>query len=283
MGGFQFNGCGAKDYFKKVKYLGEKFCPNCKKIAPFYLEKGKFKVSVFWIPTVTLKERYAIMCERCEGGQWIEDSEAYKILSDDSYTLDAAAHERAAVSAPQCPRCGAPVDGKFCGTCGAILQTTNAQKHESAGVDNTASHSTGKRICTSCGSQVEGLFCGTCGTRYVRPSPSQEVRVCRQCGTRVEGAFCSTCGTKYQSTEDVMVDNQTKKKYVCSSCGAEVEGSFCGRCGTRRQSDSYVQDVANKKLDNKQSAQEWECSLCGTKNSQHLDVCSLCGCAKKES
>lgn len=76
MGGFTINGFGAKEYFTKVKYLGDKMCPNCNNTTPFYLEKAKYKVAMLYIPTVTIKERYVIMCERCGRGNYIEDAEA---------------------------------------------------------------------------------------------------------------------------------------------------------------------------------------------------------------
>ncbi len=237
MGGFQFNGCGAKDYFSKVKYLGEQMCPNCKKIAPFYLEKGNFKVSVFWIPTVTLKERYAIMCEKCKEGKWIEDAEAYKILNGNGYTPNERVSNSAETSLPKCPQCGAAVDGVFCSKCGTKYSERADNKCES------------KKICSKCGSEVDGAFCGICGTKYI-------------------------------STKETTIPIEEPPKLKCSNCDAEVDGDFCGKCGAKHLNNSDVPIETDEQSKDKTVPQQWECSLCGTKNPQESSKCSLCGCEK---
>ena len=206
MGGFRVNGCGAVDYFTKMKYLGNYMCPNCKVITPFYLEKGKFKISVLWIPTVTLKERYGIMCALCQNGKWIEDAEAYKLLGGNSYSPNETGQNE-------------------------VLQN-----------------------------ELKGSF------------PK-----CPQCGAEVDGAFCGACGTKYSEPE-VVIEAETIKK--CSKCGAKVEGTFCGKCGAKLWEVMDEPGKAEIESEEKASQQEWECSLCGTKNPQNLDKCSLCGCEK---
>ena len=216
MGGFQLDGCGAKDYFTKIKYLGEHLCPNCNKVTPTYLEKGKFKISVFWIPTVTLKERYAIMCEKCEQGRWIEDSEAYRLLNGGTYDPNMPIQaEAVAVST-------ASVNGN------TVLVKT----------------------CPKCGAEVQGMFCGICGARYEEPVAVKP--------------------------EPVIEDTVSVKK--CPKCGADVSGMFCGICGTKYDVAHVEQD---KKPEEKKLSDKWECSLCGTKNPQTSEKCSLCGCEKE--
>lgn len=281
MGGFQFNGCGAKDYFSKVKYLGEHMCPNCKKIAPFYLEKGSFKVSVFWVPTVTLKQRYAIMCENCKEGKWIEDAEAYKILNGNTYMPNELVTNITEASFSKCPQCGADIDGAFCGKCGAQFE----QREDSTGttyVENSISVSVKKGICSNCGSEVDGAFCSKCGTKYLEPAvnKSEHSKICSKCGAEVDGNFCGICGTKYILTEDTTIPVKEQPKPKCSKCGAEVDGNFCGKCGAEHQKSSDPPSETDNQSKGKTVPQEWECSLCGTKNPQDLSKCSLCGCEK---
>ncbi len=212
MGGFQLNGCGAKDYFKKMKYLGEQMCPNCQKLSPFYLEKGKFKVSVFWIPTITLKERYAIMCENCKQGRWIEDAEAYQILSGKTYTTGEAVQNETELLGASVPS----------------SDTSDTTKTDTADI---VPSSVSTRVCPQCGAQVEGAFCSICGTKYVEPVADGEetFKICVKCGAEVVGAFCSVCGTKY--IEPTIDKEETIK--ICAKCGAEVVGAFCSVCGTK--------------------------------------------------
>lgn len=68
MGGYRINGCGVTDHFKKIKPLGQHLCPYCKKDTEFFLEESKKKIDVFYIPTITLKSEYAVMCKKCGQG-----------------------------------------------------------------------------------------------------------------------------------------------------------------------------------------------------------------------
>lgn len=168
MGGFRINGCGAKDYFKKEKFLGTRECPNCKKVASFYLEKAKFKASVLWIPTVTLKTRYAIMCEKCKVGNWIEDAEAYKLLGEGAPVTAVPVQQEA-------PKPAAP----------AATPAAPVQKN---------------KVCPNCGAEVPGKFCTVCGANCAEPvaEPPKPTKKCPKCGAEVPGNFCTVCGTNMQ-------------------------------------------------------------------------------------
>ncbi len=191
MGGFLFNGCGAKDYFTKVKPLGSFKCPNCKKVAQFYLEKGNLKVAVLWIPTVSIKERYAIMCEKCEQGKWIDDETAYKIMNGAKFDLDSGVEAE---------------------------KTEKTEKIKPAAVSSAK--------CPKCGSEVEGDFCGMCGTRYAtvidkpvipEEKPAQKAEVKVEAKAEVKAAAneweCYLCGTI-----------NPKDASKCSLCGCEKDG-----------------------------------------------------------
>lgn len=252
MAGFRFNGCGAKDYFSKVKFLGEHLCPNCRKIAPFYLEKGKFKISVFWIPTITLKERYAIMCKKCSEGKWIEDAEAYSLLNGKEYSPDQSDSAAAETAYVKCPQCGTESNGTFCEICGTKLVKAETE-NGTAPAENNVSESLKPRICSKCGSEVTGVFCSMCGTKYQESAEekNEAAKTCSHCGAEVDGAFCSICGTKYDMKEDTAVSDDSN--------------------------DSGETDTQSKE---EVVSQEWECSLCGTKNPKDVCKCSLCGCEK---
>ncbi len=54
-----------------------------------------------------------------------------------------------------CSKCGAEVDGDFCGNCGTKYSVASNSKVNAP------------RICSKCGSVVEDAFCGICGEKYV--------------------------------------------------------------------------------------------------------------------
>ncbi len=206
MGGFLINGCGAKDYFTKMKYLGERTCPHCKQTAPYYLERVKLKATVLFIPTVPIKERYAIMCDKCRQGNYIEEDKMHRIMSGQAVVsqneITSGTHqeeEKPAVSSPDmaalisehpkmCPHCGVEVDGPFCGNCGIKIPQDSLPET----IDSS-------RVCPSCGAEVEGPFCGNCGSKISQdslPETLDSSQVCPNCGAEVEGPFCGNCGAK---------------------------------------------------------------------------------------
>lgn len=175
MGGVLINGCGAKDYFTKMKYLGERTCPHCKQTTSFYLERAKMKVTVLFIPTVSIKERYAIMCGKCGQRNYIKEEEMHRIMAGQAVTsqneiiLDSHSEEfSSSVNAPDM----------------AIL---------------SSEHPNQSNICPNCGAEVEGLFCGTCGnkiTQVLASEISDSLQVCPNCGAEAEGSFCGNCGMR---------------------------------------------------------------------------------------
>ncbi len=238
MGGFRVDGCGTKEYFKKIKYLGEQMCPNCKKQTPFYLNEGKYKVSVFYIPTVTLKQRYAVLCDRCEMGHYVDDAEAMRLLREGKPEKLPDAASGGGAASRRCPQCGREADGAFCGHCGAALDAPAARYR-----------------CPSCGKPSDGAFCGQCGAKCVeegaaatQPKPTYRMQ-CPNCGKPSDGAFCGHCGARCIRVAVPVVEPRPEPQpeprpepepvptgWECPLCGThnEADDASCGLCGLPR-------------------------------------------------
>lgn len=74
MGGFTVNGCGTGDSFYPKLNLGNHFCKICNSIQEFDLMEVKRKVKVLYIPTFSLNTKYAVSCNRCKTGYYVDDS-----------------------------------------------------------------------------------------------------------------------------------------------------------------------------------------------------------------
>lgn len=231
MGGFRVNGCGVTDHFKKIKSLGLHMCPVCKTTSEFFLEEAKQKVDVLFIPTVTLKSRYAVMCSSCKqgqfcSGQWavnlingrvpasgIFESEAQKpssppVVEPEKPLTPPCCISRETVRQPEsgsgrgipeffrCAHCGVTQmrEGDFCAYCGKPAPENPQTCNPSGQALDTPPAPV---ICLACGaSQPAGnKFCSSCGRPLSRQQPS---KVCPDCGTEVmDGmAFCMECGRK---------------------------------------------------------------------------------------
>lgn len=81
MGGFRVNGCGVSDRYYKIMELGYFDCPSCKKHSLFTLDEVKRKVDIFFIPTVAVSQKYAVMCKGCGNGWYIEEGDKNDIMS----------------------------------------------------------------------------------------------------------------------------------------------------------------------------------------------------------
>lgn len=145
MGGFTINGFGATDHYKKIKSLGVYQCSGCKRTTEYFLVEAKFKIDIFFIPTVTLKSRYAVKCGRCETGEFCSDEWAARLMNEgDQHPMIFESQ---------------------------YLQSISGQADQSpsvpyAGQPQTAG-SSGYIVCPSCGSRTESenAFCPDCGCR----------------------------------------------------------------------------------------------------------------------
>lgn len=215
MGGFRFNGCGVTDHFKKVKDLGMHSCPKCGRLAEFALEEANQKIDVFWIPTLTLKSRYAVMCRKCEEGEFcssewagflmmnqtpvkiIFESEARQkgwsptTMSFQEMASQQQVLEQQTQAVPQSVPEQQPA------------QTTQIRPASQLG--GTAGKAPDFFKCAYCGvtQMREGKFCAYCG----KPAPGENGHesaaniddvICAHCGAKVKKGmlFCMECGTK---------------------------------------------------------------------------------------
>ncbi|MDO5348751.1 MAG: zinc-ribbon domain-containing protein [Lachnospiraceae bacterium] len=169
MGGFRVNGCGVTDHFKKVKSLGTHVCPDCKNSAEFFLEEVKQKIDIVFIPTLTLKSQYAVMCKKCRRGSYCSTEWAGYLLRQTEdpgiiFESDAEAkgwskesggfgfQESQAATTPLPPLPAPP-------------PLTEAKPIQAAQPQTPPPAQSGK-ICPKCGSPAETgtLFCPKCRT-----------------------------------------------------------------------------------------------------------------------
>ena len=228
MGGFRFNGCGASDHFKKLKCVGTFQCPRCGKVAEFFITEANFKIDIFFIPTVTLKTRYAVICGKCKEGEFCSEQWAVKLLNSEVpvpvlFESEAQAEDTAVAEAPSAPTLPPPQ---------TELAPPPMPSAREGGYPTFCK-------CLHCGvTQLrEGAFCAYCGKPLLeekQDAPTtvarEEQAVCPSCGSAQEPgmAFCASCG-------QMMAAEKPSAPGTCPVCGAKAEESatFCMECGTK--------------------------------------------------
>lgn len=80
MGGFTINGFGAADSYYPLKSVGQFYCNVCRKGQNFSVMELKRKVKILYIPTVSLYSKYAVVCDKCKIGYYIDESVKDAIL-----------------------------------------------------------------------------------------------------------------------------------------------------------------------------------------------------------
>lgn len=207
-------------------------CPMCKKATEFFLEEAKQKIDILFIPTVTLKSRYAVICSKCEQGEFCSDQWAVSLMNGNvpaSVIFESEAQrlspppvvetEQLPTPSPSVPKeterqiksvngsgipnffkcayCGVTQmrEGGFCAYCGKPAPEEPRDHNQPERVPDM---SPAPEICPSCGSKqpVGSKFCSSCGQPLSRQQPSK--RVCPDCGTEaMDGvAFCMECGKR---------------------------------------------------------------------------------------
>lgn len=253
MGGFRFNGCGVTDHFKCIKSLGMYQCPHCKKITEYTLDEANQKVDVFWIPTLTLKSRYAVMCKKCQNGEFCSTEWAGYLLNQTArqeiifesearakgWTTETRSFQEMGVqqAIPE-----QPVLSDIQPVQSVARSVPEAAARDASQASDVNDNDLPKFFkCPYCGvtQMREGDFCAYCGKSAPEPELLQETSgqeipsetgaiICPGCGNRQEGGkFCFQCGRKL--TEEKPVEKS------CPYCGAKVKDGmlFCMECGTR--------------------------------------------------
>ena len=239
MGGFRINGCGVADHFKKIKSLGMHVCPVCGKDAEFFLEEAKQKIDVIFIPTVTLKSRYAVMCKKCGQGRFCSEQWAIQLIN--SSAPPAVIFESDVQQTPPPVPESIPPAPEIRSE---IAVTSPQTPKPTRGVSSSLSFFR----CPQCGvTQIrEGNFCSYCNYRIdpipedpnsysqseqkrTLPPVSSALDICPSCGSHLkkESKFCTNCGQPLGQVCSV--------RRVCPGCGAKVlDGmSFCMECGRK--------------------------------------------------
>ncbi len=209
MGGFRFNGIGATDHFKKLKSLGVHTCPSCGKETEFFLELAKFKIDIIFIPTVTLKTRYAVMCSKCENGQFVSDAWAAKLLNDGPHDVIFEGAQPTRTSQQENTVVRQPVQGT--GGSGSLTGGTAAE--------STAGKTTAAPAANPLkGAAAPSFFkCPYCGVTQMR-----------------DGGFCAYCGKPAPEVQQ-QAGGQPAPRSKCPACGAQVKPGavFCDQCGKK--------------------------------------------------
>lgn len=215
MGGFRFNGCGVTDHFKKVKDLGMHRCPKCSRMTEFALEEANQKIDVFWIPTLTLKSRYAVMCRKCKEGEFCSSEWAGFLMMNQTpgeIIFESEARQKGWSPTTMSFRemvSQQPVLGQ---QTQAVPQSAPEQQPAQTPQIRPVSQSGETE-----GKASDFFQCAYCGVTQMR-----------------EGKFCAYCG-KPASGETGQKPASDTDDVICAHCGAKVKKGllFCLECGTK--------------------------------------------------
>ena len=275
MGGVLMNGCGAIDYFQKLKLIKSDMCPGCGKMRDFYLCAIRMKATVLFIPIAPVsRKKYGIVCTKCKYGFYISEEQMSQIMVADeaeterlyneimnsrrvSQTAEMpinqigmdALQKKESTAAPQkekvCPKCGKKInpENMFCGFCGSSLQESSAIKMEESedvpGSDES-DHILLRKNSEQDASKALAVEDDNQDERERQMESSQsEERTCPECRQIVgkKDTFCGFCGCALSPVS------------VCPSCGRTTNSNdvYCGYCGaslTEKENDPSVEQTA---------------------------------------
>ena len=142
MGGVMVNGCGAADSYYPQLILGKHYCRYCKSIQEFDLMEVKRKIRVFYIPTVAINTKFAVVCKKCKEGLYVDNT-----LRDELF------YGRASMET---------ANGEI------VFKRANGEQKK-LNDDETKEQKTEEepaRFCKTCGEPVAAgqAFCAFCGT-----------------------------------------------------------------------------------------------------------------------
>jgi hypothetical protein len=172
-------------------------CPRCKRGSEFFIAEAKFKVDIFYIPTFTLKSRYAVICDKCKQGEFCSDQWAVKLINrTETLSIIFESQEKMVDTAVQ-------------NDVSTSSQYVTDEQNNQRSISDINEDSPCFFKCQYCGitQLYEGAFCTYCG----KPAPKDPVsehsilyksplteRICPSCGTKIDAnaTFCIECGTK---------------------------------------------------------------------------------------
>lgn len=218
MGGFRFNGCGVTDHFKRIKTLGMHNCPTCKKLREFTLDEANQKIDILWIPTLTLKSRYAVKCKNCKTGEFCSTEWA-------GYLMNLKDCPNIIFESEATERGWTPETKSFLGTAqqpaGAAIQTQTVSPDTSTRAEQTNTQS----------SSVQS------GQTDMQPSSTQSKQTDTQHSSAQSAQSDSqpASAVAMQSTSRIgeIGNGSNSVFFKCSYCGVRQlrEGNFCAYCG----------------------------------------------------
>lgn len=132
MAGVIVNGFGWEDKYHPIRGLGRHYCVHCRSVQDFFLNEVRKKIIIFFfIPTVTINTKYAVLCAHCGEGYYIDDHQRDLILYQDAgieisfegIKITGKITEQSSAKYV-CPKCGKPCleSGTFCVYCGHKLK-----------------------------------------------------------------------------------------------------------------------------------------------------------------
>lgn len=160
MGGFRFNGCGVTDHFKNIKSLGTHICPKCRTLAEFTLDEANQKIDVLWIPTVTLKTRYAVMCKKCENGEFCSVEWA-------GYLMNQTQRPEIIFESEATAKGWSASALSFKGNQSGVQTAVASNPSANISMQSSPQAQGTKMYCSGCGAKIstDAAFCPKCGKR----------------------------------------------------------------------------------------------------------------------
>lgn len=154
MGGILVDGCGASDSYYKIKDVAQAYCKTCGCERVYALMELKMKIRVFWIPTVSINTKYAVVCPVCKNGYIVDEGQKNDILTgraevkvkedglilhtlpsqNELHSTGHVINKQPELPADQprfCFRCGSPLDEKgLCPHCDEVKEVSFHEEND---------------------------------------------------------------------------------------------------------------------------------------------------------
>lgn len=169
----------------EVLGLADAVCPECGRVGVAML-RGENKLTIYFIPTVSLGQSYTLKCPHCRKTWDISTAEAERLKQTLKPVPTGWSAPAAAGSTPTAqPR----------GTGTGDVRRPTRTPSAASGIATILKRPASPLVCRGCGRILppEHRFCGDCGT------PVRSLRRCGACGAaQVTGSHCGSCGATLQ-------------------------------------------------------------------------------------